>query len=179
MLNFEEERRGYDKNQVKEYIETLEEEYKKLLTEIEEKKTENKGLQEKVENSGQQVKRYKQMKEKAEEERDSLLAANKKLLERVKLLELSDKPSYSEAIASALVSAEMSAKQIIENAEKRAQLINEDATRDLSDIIKVKTSVLNEIRRLDERLTEVLKQEAEMKERTSELVLFEGAYQDE
>jgi len=149
MVEFEEVRRGYRKEQVDEYLRTFTEEYGNLLTELEAATQE----------VGELKNRYKAIREKNER----LEKEKRELEEQNNRLKAADSAAYSDAIASALVTAEMSAKQIITNAQTEARLIGDAATRDLSDIIQVKREALEDIRRMSGRLLGILREESELK----------------
>ena len=179
-MQFEEKRKGYDPEQVDQYIQALKKEYQNLLNELEDKNEEldnkNSELESKQAELGEAQKKLNAFAEILQENdeldkknraltkrQEGLIQEKKKLEEQVDHYKLSENPTYSDAIASALVSAEMSAKQIIANAKKEAELIGDATTRELSDIVEAKQAALGEIRKLSGRLLQMLKEEERLK----------------
>lgn len=183
MIEFEEEKRGYNKEQVSEYFETLELEYKNLFDEFEMLRSKNRRLEKKLESIEQQernskslLKKYQKEKEElaesgheseaktknlqkqiqsAEKQIQSMREQIQSMEKQIQAAEESGKHTYGNTIASALVSAEVTSKQIVESARRQAEIIQEEAMRDLTDILKVKMEVLEEVRELAKRLTEI------------------------
>ena len=112
MIKFEEVRRGYDKEQVEEYIKTINGEYQKVLED------------------------YQALVEEMEETQKDT--------------------SKSEAIASALINAEIAGKQIVANAQLEAKRVTSEATREVNKITKKKNSVLKDVDKLSKMLTAVM-----------------------
>lgn len=111
-MKFDEVKKGYNKEQVDEYIKTINAEYEKLFSEYQE-------LEE----------------EMAEEVKDT---------------------SYNEAIASAIINAELAAKQIVVKAQSDARRISAECNRDLEATIHEKELAIEEIKQLTQRLQKVV-----------------------
>ncbi|MCP1102415.1 cell division septum initiation protein DivIVA [Aequitasia blattaphilus] len=148
-MEFEEERRGYNKEQVDEYITTLRDEYQNLLKELQA--------------GTEAIEDLKRSKRRMSDKLESLQKEKKELSQQVEQMRLTENTSYSEAIASALVTAEISAQQIIAKAKKEARLIGDAATRDLSDIIQAKQEALDEIKQVSGKLFKLLREEEALK----------------
>lgn len=131
MVKFEEVKKGYKKEQVDEYINTVSTEYEILHEEL-------KAAKETIE----------ELKEKEE-----------KLEKKIKHLSSDEYSSYQEVIASAILSAETSAKQIIEEAKKDAVDMNQMARKELAMLTQTKQGALDEVKRLTENLLELLRDE--------------------
>ena len=122
MIKFEEVKKGYKKEQVDAYIETVAEEYQKLLEE------------------------HQKLEEKVNEDK-----------------------SYSEAIASALIKAELSGEEIIANAKEEARRINADANQEVEDLINAKKSALTDMKNLSRRIQAVLEMGEEQEPQEQEV----------
>lgn len=112
MIKFEEAKRGYNKEQVDGYIETINAEYQKLLTE------------------------YKALEDELEETENNT--------------------SHNEAIASALINAEISKKQIIAKAQFDAKRIIKDANCKIEELSMKRNIILDEIEKLSKILNDIL-----------------------
>jgi DivIVA protein. len=112
MIKFEEVKRGYNKEQVDDYIKTINDEYKKSLADYQE-------LEEELEKSKKDT-------------------------------------SYSEAIAAALINAEISGKQIVANAQVEAKRTIIESEIAVGEIKEKKKAVLVEIDKLSKKLNEIL-----------------------
>ena len=117
MAKFDEVRKGYNKEQVDEYIKTLADEYEKILAE------------------------------------------NKELEET--LGETKNDNSHNEAIASALISAELASKQIIANAKAEANRISAEVNHSIDEVNRKKEVAYEEIKQLVNRLTAIVSKEVD------------------
>ncbi|MCP1111491.1 hypothetical protein [Ohessyouella blattaphilus] len=170
-MQFEEARRGYQKEPVDEYIKALGAEYKNLLKELECEQALNREL--KKENEA-----LKEAQQKWEQKATNLgkiaetLQREKKALEMEKTT-LPEDNSYSEAIASALVSAELSAKQIVERAREEAKLIHEAAVLNVEEVEKAKQKTILSIRTISSELLNVLREDERSRSSNSVTRRFE------
>ena len=112
MAKFEEARKGYNKEQVDVYIQTLADEYEKVLAE-------NKALEDELD-------------------------------------EAKNDNSHNEAIASAIISAELASKQIIANAKAEANRISAEANHSIDEVNRKKEVAHEEIKQLVNRLTAIV-----------------------
>lgn len=135
MVQFEKESGGYNKQQVDEYLTVLSREYQKLLDELE-------------------------LSEKKQEimaaEMEQLRAKKEPLVIQSDGQELAGSEFYTEAIVSALVTAEVTAKQVVGEAKTKAGLITDTASKELDRIEQAKEAALQDIRRLSGQLTDML-----------------------
>ena len=88
------------------------------------------------------------------DEYQKVLAEYQALEEEVE--EAKNDTSHNDAIAAALINAEIAGKQIIANANLEAKRVTSEATREVGRITKKKTTVLNEVKELTKMLTAVL-----------------------
>ena len=95
--------------------------------------------------------------EKLSEEYQSLLAENE---------EEKNDTSNKDAIASALINAQLSGKQIVDEANIRARLIVEQAGRDAEHISNHKQAALSDIKKLSAKLSALI--EGNMQEEEDE-----------
>ena len=112
MAKFDEVRKGYNKEQVDAYIQTLADEYEKVLAE-------NKALKDELD-------------------------------------ETKNDNSHNEAIASALISAELAGKQIIANAKVEANYISAEANHAADEVNRKKEVAFEEIKQLMLRLDSIV-----------------------
>ena len=124
MVEFKEERKGYNKEQVSEYIKMLNGEYQKMIDEYQKLEEEHQDLQAKMKSKEQDT-------------------------------------SYTEAIASTLVKAEMSGKQIIADAQIEAKSILYQAEQKVNNINSAKQMALEDINALYGKLQSILSKEEE------------------
>ncbi|MCP1111530.1 cell division septum initiation protein DivIVA [Lachnospiraceae bacterium PF1-21] len=176
-MQFEEARRGYQKEPVDEYIKALSEEYKNLLEELEAEKVLNNELQQKNEALKASQTEWEQ-KARTLSKKVETLQREKRNLEMEKP-PLPEDTSYSEAIASALVSAELSAKQIVERAREEAKLIREAAVLDLEELEKAKQKTISSIRTISSDLLNVLREEEKMRVRSSLAERIQDGHKEE
>ena len=131
MVKFDEVKKGYKKEQVDEYINTVSSEYEILHEEFKTAKSE-----------------LEELKEKEE-----------KLQKEIEQLGSQEHSSYQEVIASAILSAETSAKQIIVTAKEEAELMNARARQELERLIQTKQETLVDVEQLTEKLLTLLRVE--------------------
>ena len=124
MVEFKEERKGYSKEQVSEYIKVLNGEYQKLTDEYQKLEKEHQNLLDKMKSQEQDT-------------------------------------SYTDAIASTLIKAEMSGKQIVSDAQVEAESILYQAKQESSNINRVRQMALEEIGELSKKLQSILSKEEE------------------
>ena len=118
MVNFGEEKRGYNKVQVDGYIKTINDEYEKLTEE------------------------YQALADELEAKKAD--------------------DSYADAIASVLINAELSSRQIVTTAEYKAKEAVVKANQDVERILQTKKTVLEEIDQLSTKLLEILSEDKQI-----------------
>lgn len=131
MIQFEEAKKGYKKEQVEEYIGTVSSEYEKLHEELKSARVEIGELKEKAESLEKDIQYF-------------------------------NSPEYAtqqKVISSAIVSAEISGQQIIEEARKEASNIEEEARQEFATILNDKQKALTELGELREKLGILLRDE--------------------
>jgi Cell division initiation protein len=121
MVNFEEVKRGYNKEQVDNYIKIINGEYEKLLVE------------------------YQELKGKSKEDPKDI--------------------SYNDAIASALINAEISGKQVVAKAQLEAKRITTEANIEANKINEKKQKVLEEVAKLSKMLIALLDSNVHVEEK--------------
>ncbi|MDD3360434.1 MAG: hypothetical protein PHW34_02015 [Hespellia sp.] len=175
MPDFREEEQGYSKTEVDEYLQKFMEEYQILLNELTQEKDKTSGLIKKSKRLIEQNKRLEKenriLREAAGEVQNQ---PQERQLDRDKR-ELTEGKDYGEAIAAALISAELSAKRIIDEANRKAELISQSASQNLAKILEAKQMALEGVVELRDTLTAVVEDETPSKsvlEDTSDL--FKG-----
>ena len=131
MVKFEEVKKGYKKEQVDEYIGTVSSEYEILHGEL------------------------KNTKEEIEE----IEARKEELAKQMEYLQSEEYDSNQKVISSAILRAEVSGKQIVEDAKKEALDIGEAARQELSTLTKDKKEAIEEVKQLTEKLRILLREE--------------------
>ena len=131
MVKFEEVKKGYKKEQVDEYIGTVSSEYEILHGEL----------------------------KKTREEMEELEARKEELAKKVEYLNSEEYGSQQKVIASAILRAEVSGKQIVEDAKKEAVNIGEAAREELSALTREKKKAISEVKQLTEKLRILLREE--------------------
>jgi|GEM_PF-3367566 DivIVA protein. len=131
MVKFDEVKKGYKKEQVDEYINTVSAEYEILHEEFKTAKQE-----------------IEELKEKEE-----------KLHKEIKHLASDEHSNYQEVISSAILSAETSAKKIVADAKEEATYMNEMAKGELDALVQTKQGALGEVRELTDSLLGLLREE--------------------
>jgi DivIVA protein. len=131
MVKFDEVKKGYKKEQVDEYINTVSAEYETLHEEL----------------------------KSAREELEVLKEEEAKLQKEIKSLNSEEHSSYQEVIASAILSAEASAKKIVEDAKKESAHVNEIAKKELAVINQTKQGAIDEVQKLTDNLLVLLRDE--------------------
>lgn len=159
MVEFDEEKHGYNKEQVRQYILTFSEEYKELLEELDKEKKKTAHLEDTVKRQTERLKRFAENYKKLEAVSEKLAKENQRNKEQVEKRALLESKDYGEAIASALISAEMSAKRIVDEAQRKAELVSESATRNLRRILEAKQLALGELEKINEKISRVIEEE--------------------
>lgn len=131
MVEFEEEKKGYKKEQVDEYINTVSSEYEILHGEL-------KNAREEIEELGEKI---------------------EKLEKELKYLNSSEYTDHQKVISSAIVRAEISGQQIVEDAKKEAVNIGEAAKQEYNSIAREKQEAIEEVKVLTEKLRILIREE--------------------
>jgi len=131
MMQFEEVKKGYKKEQVDEYIGTVSSEYEILHEELKSAKKEISALKDRAEELEQHIQHFSSDEYEVQQK----------------------------VIASAIVSAEVSGKHIVEEARKAANDIEKAAQQEFAEILKSKQKAFTELGELKEKLQILLKDE--------------------
>ena len=152
MVDFKEERKGYSKEQVKVYVKMLNDEYQKLTEEYQNLAEEHQELTQEHQNLAAEYQELTQEHQNLADESQKLTQENESLLET------NSEPdtSYTEAIASTLIKAEIAGKQILSDAQAQAKGLIYDAEQEISRINRTKKVALEEIRSLSNELQSYL-----------------------
>ena len=170
-MTFDDVKKGYSKEQVDDYMAVLKAEYSSLLKELE--------------GSEKELKDFHAGKKQMMDRLEKLQLEKRELLERIETLEMSDKPAFADAIAATLINAKVSSKEmldkaevearqilerarkeaseLISKAENEATLIREGAADDLSEVIEIKKSIIEQIKIMTSWMNEFLLNEEKMK----------------
>jgi len=136
MVNFDEVKKGYKKEQVNEYINTVSSEYELLHEELKNAKAEIEVLKE----------------------------TGEKLEKEIEHLNSDEYATHKNVIASAIMSAEVSGLKIVEEARKEAASIEANAKEEFNTLMQDKQKAVEDVRALTEKLRKLLDEERQSTE---------------